>query len=327
MHQELIRELAVISDEEQKILDGQKGIDQHIYTEKKDMVIDSRKLLRRGKLIQVRPHTRFVHFPEHTHNYIEVIYMCQGTTTHIINGNTVVLQEGDLLFLNQNAVQEILPAGQNDIAVNFIVLPEFFDTAFFMMGEEENLLKDFLAGALQGRDEKISYLYFHVSEILPVQNLVENMIWTIFYDSPNKRSCNQITMGLLFLQLLDCMDRAETGGSRFDTEITGTVLSYINEHYKNGSLSELAAELNYDVYWLSREIRRKTGKTYKELLMEKRMQQARYLLVNSQIPVTDIIESVGYDNTSYFYRKFRGKYGMSPKEYRKQWGVGVEQQE
>ena len=47
MHQELIRELAVISEEEQRILDGQKGIDQHIYTEKKDMVIDSRKLLRR----------------------------------------------------------------------------------------------------------------------------------------------------------------------------------------------------------------------------------------------------------------------------------------
>ena len=76
--------------------------------------------------------------------------------------------------------------------------------------------------------------------------------------------------------------------------------------------------MGYDVYWLSREIRRRTGKTYKELLQEKRMQQAVYLLTNSKIPVTDIIESVGYDNTSYFYRKFRERYGMSPKEYRGQ---------
>ena len=111
MHQELIRELSVITEEEQRILDGRTEIDQEIYTEKKDMVIDSSKLLQRGKLIQVRPHTRFVHFPEHTHNYIEVIYMCQGSTTHILNGNEVVLREGDLLFLNQSAVQEILPAG------------------------------------------------------------------------------------------------------------------------------------------------------------------------------------------------------------------------
>lgn len=316
MHQELIRELSVITEEEQRILDGKAEIDQQIYTEKEDMVIDSSKLLQRGKLIQVRPHTRFVHFPEHTHNYIEVIYMCKGSTTHILNGNKVVLSEGDILFLNQNAVQEILPAGKDDIAVNFIVLPEFLDTAFSMMGTEENQLRDFLVGALCGRDGETSWLYFHVSDILPVQNLVENMVWTIFYDSANKRSCTQITMGLLFLQLLNCMDKVEAGGRKFETEITATVLSYIDEHYKNGRLSELAEQTGYDVYWLSREIKRRTGKTYKELLQEKRMQQAVYLLANSRIPVTDIIESVGYDNTSYFYRKFRERYGMSPKEYR-----------
>ena len=316
MHRELLRELSVITEEEQRILDGRTEIDQQIYTAKNDMVIDSNKLLQRGKLIQVRPHTRFVHFPKHTHNYIEVIYMCQGSTTHILNGNKIVLQEGDLLFLNQNAVQEILPAGKDDISVNFIVLPQFLDTAFSMLGTEENQLRDFLVGALCGRDGETSWLYFHVSDILPVQNLVENMVWTIFYDSSNKRSCTQITMGLLFLQLLNCMDKMEAGGSKFDTEIAAAVLSYIDEHYKNGSLSELAGQMGYDVYWLSREIRKRTGRTYKELLQEKRMQQALYLLANSRIPVTDIIESVGYDNTSYFYRKFKERYGVSPKEYR-----------
>lgn len=82
-------------------------------------------------------------------------------------------------------------------------------------------------------------------------------------------------------------DRTDRGGS-----------GDIDEHYKNGSLSELA------------------GKTYKELLQEKQMSQARYLLDNPGLPVSDIIESVGYDNTSYFYRRFKEKYGMGPKEYR-----------
>ena len=316
MHQELIRELSVITEEEQRILDGRTEIDQEIYTEKKDMVIDSSKLLQRGKLIQVRPHTRFVHFPEHTHNYIEVIYMCQGSTTHILNGNEVVLREGDLLFLNQNAVQEILPAGEDDIAVNFIILPEFLDTAFEMMGSEENQLRDFLVGALCGRDGETSWLYFHVADILPVQNLIENMVWTIFYDSSNKRSCTQITMGLLFLQLLNCMDKMESGGRKFDNEITAAVLSYIEEHYKNGCLSELAEQMGYDVYWLSREIRKRTGGLIKSSFRRKGCSRPCIFLLNSAIPVTDIIESVGYDNTSYFYRKFREKYGMSPKEYR-----------
>ena len=74
---------------------------------------------------------------------------------------------------------------------------------------------------------------------------------------------------------------------------------------------------DYDVYWLSREIKKRTGKTYKELLQAKRMNQAVYLLSNSRLSVSDIIESVGYDNTSYFYRKFKERYGVSPKEYRK----------
>ena len=316
MHQELIRELAMITDEERRILEGKQEIDPQLYTEKKEMVVDSAKLLKKGELIQVRPHTRFVHFPAHTHNYIEVIYMCQGKTTHIVNGNQVVLEQGDLLFLNQNAVQEILPAGEYDIAVNFIVLPEFFNTAFSMIGAEENQLKDFLVGALCGRDEETSYLYFHVADILPVQNLIENMVWTIFYDISNKRSSNQITMGLLFLQLLNYMDKMEAGGRKFDTEIMANVYRYIEDHFKEGTLSELAVEMKVDVYWLSREIKKKSGKTYKELLQEKRMQQAVYLLINSRIAVSDIIEAVGYDNTSYFYRKFKERYGISPKEYR-----------
>ena len=127
-----------------------------------------------------------------------------------------------------------------------------------------------------------------MADILPFQKLIENMVWTIFYYSSNKRSCTQITIGLLFLQLLNYMDKMETGGSGYDSEITAAVLSYINEHYKSGTLSELAGQMGYDVYWLSREIRRRTGKTYKELLQEKRMQQAVYLLGNSRIPVTEV---------------------------------------
>ena len=57
--QKLIR----ITDEEQKILQEQNGVDKSIYTEAKDFTVDSRKLLKKGKLIDVRTSARFVHFP------------------------------------------------------------------------------------------------------------------------------------------------------------------------------------------------------------------------------------------------------------------------
>lgn len=318
MNQEIIDQLSMITEEERELLDGRTEIDRTRYTEGRELVIDSRKLLEHGRLICIRAHTRFVHFPKHTHNYIEVIYMCKGQTTHFIDGEKVLLKTGELLFLNQHATQEILPAGEEDVGVNFIIMPEFFDTAFEMLGEEENLLRDFLVGCLCNDARYARYLHFKVTDVLPVQNLVENMVWTLLNGQPNKRSINQVTMGLLFLELMHCTDRISHTLESFDQKLTFQILQYIEENYKEAALTELAGLLNYDIYWLSRAIKRLTGRTYKELLQIKRLNQAAFLLVNTRLPVTDISAAVGYDNTSYFYRLFRGYYKVSPKEYREE---------
>ena len=56
----------------------------------------------------------------------------------------------------------IMPAGKEDIAVNFIILPEFFDYALQMMEEDENLLREFIINCLRGRENASSYLHFKV---------------------------------------------------------------------------------------------------------------------------------------------------------------------
>ena len=93
MTAEILEKLQKITPEEQRILSGEKTIEKEIYMEENSNVIDATKLLEAGKLIQVRTHTRFVHFPEHTHNYVEMIYMCSGSTHHVINGEDVILKQ------------------------------------------------------------------------------------------------------------------------------------------------------------------------------------------------------------------------------------------
>lgn len=317
MDQELLHKLEKITEEETLILSGKNSVVKNIYTSKKDFVIDSEKMLEKGKLIDVRTHTRFIHFPKHKHNYIEIIYMCSGTTTHLINDTSrVVLEKGDLLFLNHNAYQEILPAGEKDIAINFIVLPEFFDVAFSML-EGENMLKDFIVDSLRKDTGKSSYLYFKVSDILPIQNLVENMIWSLVNKQSGSRKINQTTMGLLFLQLLNYTDKIEQNeNDSYDNFLTLSVLRYIEENYKEASLTTLALSLKQSVYQLSKLIKKNTGHTYKELLQMKRLNKAVDLLKNTKLPVADIIIAVGYDNTSYFHRVFKEKYNYTPKQYR-----------
>ena len=176
MNQQLLEKLSIITDEEQQILDGRSQIDFDIYNTDSSFVIDSDQLLQKGKLIEIRPHTRFAHFPKHRHNYIEMIYMCKGSTMHIINGKEIVLSEGDLLFLSQQAEQEILPAGIDDIAINFIILPEFFDKVFQLLDGEKNPLNEFLMSCVFKSQSDYNHLYFSVADVLPIQNLIENMI-------------------------------------------------------------------------------------------------------------------------------------------------------
>lgn len=281
------------------------------------MIVESGKLLEKGRLISVRPHTRFVHFPAHRHNYVEMIYMCSGSLYQKIDQEEIVLREGELLLLSQNAVQEIWPARERDIAVNFIILPEFFDRTLQMMGNEENQLRSFIVECLKGRKGSVSYLHFKVADLLPIQNLVENLVWTILNHQPNRRSIHQITMGLLFLQLMNYTERLEAGKENQEQMVLLSVLRYIEENYRNGQLGELAEELHYDSCSMSRMIRRMTGRTYTELLQEKRLQQAAFLLETTQMSVAGIGERVGYENLSYFHSIFRKRYHVSPGEYRK----------
>lgn len=312
----LINQLKPISSEEQELLSGKTKINRNIYMKSNSSKVDSELLLERGKLITLRPHTRFVHFPKHTHNYVEMVYMCKGQTTHIVNGHEILLKQGEILLLGQHAEQEILPAKEDDIAVNFIILPQFFDTAIQMIGEESNPIRDFLVDCLRGEDSSIGYLHFEVSDILPIQNLVENLIWTLVNHQLNKRSINQSTMGLLFLQLANHTDALKTNPEYAEKQLTFKVLRYIEENYKNASLQEIADEMHYDLSWLSREIKSQTGKNFIDLLQAKRMSQAAFLLKTTAMRVVDISESVGYENFSYFHRIFRKHFGMSPRKYR-----------
>lgn len=314
MREEILNKLLPINEEEKELLAGKNQIDRSIYMENDLGVINSKKLLAAGKLISVRAHPRFVYFPKHTHDFVEVIYMCQGHTTHVVNGTTIELNEGDLLFLNQNATQEILPANQEDIAINFIILPAFFDNSLRIMGEEETPLRKFIVSCLTG-GKTAGYLHFKVADVLPIQNLVENLIWVLINDMPNKRKINQITMDLLFVHLINHADKLLYQSQ--DDGVIIRVLKYIEEHYAECSLTDCAAALHYNVSWLSREIKEKTGENYTDLVQEKRLSQATFFLKNTDMNIKEIALSIGYKNTSFFHRIFIKKFGRTPAQYRK----------
>lgn len=315
MDKSLLQRLSGISDEEKAILSG-KTLQKDLYMDNHESqaVIDAGHLLENGQLIGIRAHTRFVHFPKHSHNYVEMVYMCSGSTTHIVNGEKIILNEGELLLLGQGATQEIQKAGKTDIALNFIILPQFFDRVLQVMDTELTPLRSFIINSLRG-GANTGYLYYRISDFKPVQNLIENLIMSLMYDTfPNRRSVCQTTMGLLFMNLMGKTELLASDG-RYSQDV-GRTLLYIEEHYKDASLSEIAHFLHHDLYWLSREIKIRTGQTYKQLLQSRRLSMAEYYLRNTDLSVDEIAQDVGYSNISYFHRIFYKKNGMTPRRYR-----------
>lgn len=227
-----------------------------------------------------------------------------------------MIRKGELLFLNQFTRHEILPAGKDDIAINFMILPEFFDVAYTMAGNN-NVLADFLVNVLRQDEERGEYLHFRVSEVLQIQNLLENMIYSLVTGNGDQNRINQTTMGLIFLYLLESVQYVEMRvPNQYENMISMTTLDYIEQQYRTATLTELCAKLNLPMHVLSKMIKKNTGFNFKELLQRKRLNKAVELMCETDLPVSDIIAAVGYENGSYFHRVFKERYHMTPRAFR-----------
>ena len=225
----------------------------------------------------------------------------------------MTLEQGELLLLGQNTHVELLPMEPGAQAVSFFVKPELFGDILAFLGTEQTPLREFVLRCL-GQETPYGYLHFRVGAVRQVTNLMENLLLHLLERPDSRRAIPLYTLGLLFVQLLEESDKL-TMGIREQQSVLG-VLRYLENNYAGGSLTEAAQALHCDVAWLSREIKRRTGKTYTELLQERRLRQAAWLLEHTTQRVSDIALSVGYENVSYFHRIFREHYGLSPKKYR-----------
>lgn len=316
MNQELLNELLQITDEEKSILEQQATVSKELYTSKTNFIIESEKFLSKDKMIMVRQHTRFVDFPLHKHDYIEVNYVYNGKLEQTVGGRPIILKKGELLLLNQHIEHEIKACAKEDIVINFIIRPAFFDFIFSYLSSG-NIVSDFLLSSLYNNTQNGQFLYFKVSEIEDIQDLIRKIIHEIMYPTTFSESAIKLYMGLFMIELIKNSDRVERKEEASITHyLVVESLKYIEEHYKEASLYELAERLNQSHYGLSKTIKKATSRTFKDLLQERRLGKAKEMLEGTDLPIASIVEQVGYDNISYFYRIFKVKFGQTPKEFR-----------
>lgn len=314
MNAELIERFAQITEEEQRLLCG-APLEKGDYTQGTSPVFSSSKLLPPSRMIALRKHTRFVDFPAHCHDYIEILYMISGETTHEMPGYPpLTLHAGELLMINCNAVHSIHRCGEMDIGVNFIIRPSLFDDAIALLGSA-NALGSFLLDALGRGERSMPYLHFRVADVPSIQSLMESVLYRLLEQEDVHQRTLKAAMNLLLLDLLDHTERLSMPAGRGNALVL-CVLEEIEQHYASIRFDELAAEHHVSPAYLCKTVRKVMGESCTQLLQHKRIARARWLLRDTDLTIAEIAQAVGYENTGHFYRLFRQEVGMSPKGYR-----------
>lgn len=97
------------------------------------------------------------------------------------------------------------------------------------------------------------------------------------------------------------------------------ILDYIDMHFTEDiRISDVAAKFFLNASYLSTLIRKRTGKTYSDIVTEKRINYAKELLRASSDSVLEIAHRAGYHEYSHFNSLFKRLTGMTPAQYRAQ---------
>ncbi|HZH60464.1 MAG TPA: helix-turn-helix domain-containing protein [Metabacillus sp.] len=268
--------------------------------------------------IFISKHHRFADMPLHMHTFIEINYVYSGECYQMLNGKEVKLKQGQICLLDKDVPHSIPALGKNDILVNIIMKKETFSMSLLGQVSNKGIVSNFLANAISENQHHNQYILFHSEHNDNLQYIVKNMLCEYF--DPQDYSMEMINyyMPILFTELM----RVYQLDKNFEIERSSKtniveILQFIEQNYKNCTLTGLAERFNFNPNYMGNMLKEKTGKTFLELVQTQRMIETVALLRHTDKSIEEIAYQVGYDSLSFFYRKFKEFYGETPYKYRK----------
>jgi AraC-like DNA-binding protein len=159
-------------------------------------------------------------------------------------------------------------------------------------------------------DEFIHLSFEHSS---PVRTLLELMVM----EYADKKADTQLILKPMVLSLFMHIARRyrlEKPDISADT-LPGKIVQYINSHPESVTLREIADHFSYHPNYISTLLHQELGKTFSQIVVEKRMDRAVILLKGTTLSIEEIAAMLGYSNHSNFYKAFKEYYGKTPREY------------
>lgn len=283
-----------------------------------DAVLSADSLMNKTDKITFMKHPRYVDIKVHKHDFLEISYAYIGGFTQWIDGETVVMKEGDLTILDTDVMHTIQKTGKDTIIINILLRKTYFNHHILARLTDNDLISKFVIDALYKPKMKGNYLYFPSAKNETIRQCVNAGLCEYFNPDIASQEVISCHIVLLFTELMR-ISRKQIHSLADDVSNIAVVdiLQYIEEHYLTTSLKEVAKLFHFHPNYLSRLLKENIGKTFSEMVQELRLRQAKLLLENTQMQINRIADEAGYTNFNHFYKKFKEYYKTTPADYRK----------
>jgi len=236
--------------------------------------------------------------------YPQILYSTKGIGLITVDGTTYEIPEKTGVFLNKDVEYLYRPKG-NVWTVNWVS----FDFGIAEMGEQLFLGQRFLLTSYK-HPEKLDLIFKGIYNSLTMDSVYGNM----------KASAELYGFLIEYNRQIAEIPEVTEKSNR----VINRIIEFINEHYSE----EISLEMLCDAagglseQYLCRLFKQHIGMRPIEYILKKRIGIARSYLEKTDLPINDIAQITGFNNTSYFYRNFKKFTGTSPLSYR-QTALGI----
>ena len=254
-------------------------------------------------------------YHEHSHDFVEFIYVLRGKCVHTIDKKDYEVKRGDLLIINYNQRHSI-SGGSAAEYINIFLKPEYVsqslvnqDNAFVLLNLSE------FADFHKTLDETKCKISFSGKERDTVETILSNLETELQNTPPGYglscRSWFNLLLVMIFRKMSLILAESFTG-------ISDELLVYIKEHCNEKlTLEDISGRCFYNPSYFSRAFKAFTGMSFTSYLKAVRIERAAYLITNTGLKINSIYQEVGYTDKTKFFKHFKELVGTTPLCYRK----------
>jgi AraC family L-rhamnose operon transcriptional activator RhaR len=260
----------------------------------------------------------------HQHDFIEIAYVSSGTGCHRIGDYQYQVAKGDLFLINYQVPHGFFsspPPGEPLVLFNCVFRPEFLDASLFHSTYFEDIATFFLFESLFSDDKPPSpTLTLHDRDFFAIGDLFQKMYHE--YKLLQKGYSELIRAYLTELiikifRLLESDRRGRLNGRH--RELVAKAIEYLKQNYSSEiRLEDLAVQSFLSKNYFSKLFKEVAGISFSESIQRLRVDEARQLLLDTELKVADIAFQVGFNDLKFFYEVFKRMTGKTPGDYRKE---------